>query len=123
MIYDEYATKQTTTKPIFIRAFEYLHSQKINTGFTLQKKNFFVFLILLMMLNFVMQGLYDIQITTNKFSIARMNRACVVFLYLKKPSQTEIGKLLKKLVETPFSFLHYKIALKLKLLLKKMLVL
>jgi hypothetical protein len=40
---------------------------------------------------------------------------CGVFL-LKKPSQTEIEKLLKKLVEIPFSFLLYKIALKLKLL-------
>jgi hypothetical protein len=40
----------------------------------------------------------------------------VVPLYLKKPSQTEIEKLLKKIVEVPFSFLLYKIVLKLKLL-------
>jgi hypothetical protein len=43
-------------------------------------------------------------------------RACAVSFYLKKSSQTEIEKLLKKFVEVPFSFLLYKIALKLKLL-------
>jgi hypothetical protein len=66
-----------------------------------------------MMLNFVMQGLYDTQITTNKFCIAKMYSCmCGVFI-LKKTSQTEIGKLLKILTETPFSFLHYEIARKL----------
>jgi hypothetical protein len=55
-----------------------------------------------MMLNFVIHSLYDIKITTNKFCLARMYS-------LKKPSKKEIGEL-------PFSFLLYKIALKLKLL-------
>jgi hypothetical protein len=41
-----------------------------------------------------------------------------VSLYLKKPEQTEIGILLKRIVEISFSFLLYKIALKLKLLKK-----
>jgi hypothetical protein len=68
------------------------------------------------MLNFVMQGLYDIQLTSF------VKQECIsanVVLHLKKPSQREIEKLLKKLVEVPFSFLLYKIALKLKLLQKK----
>jgi hypothetical protein len=41
---------------------------------------------------------------------------CGVFIFKKKPSQTEIEKLFKKLEEVPFSFLLYKIALKLNLL-------
>jgi hypothetical protein len=46
---------------------------------------FMFFLISLIMLDFVIQRLYDIQIKTNKFCIAR--------IYLcKKNSQTEIGK-------------------------------
>jgi hypothetical protein len=65
-----------------------------------------------MMLTFVIKGLYDIQITTNKFCIVRMYWCMRGVLYLKKPSQTEIGKLLQKLIETPFSFLRYKIAIK-----------
>jgi hypothetical protein len=39
-----------------------------------------------------------------------------VSLYLKKPWQTEIEKLLKKFVEVPFCFLLYKIAVNFKLL-------
>jgi hypothetical protein len=59
------------------------------------------------MLNNVIQGLYDIQITTNKFCVSKMYSCmCGVLIIKKKPSQTEIGKLLQKLVETPFSFLH-----------------
>jgi hypothetical protein len=48
-------------------------------GSTLQKRSLlyetqkkYIFLISLMMLNVVIQGLYDIQITPNKFCIARM---------------------------------------------------
>jgi hypothetical protein len=70
----------------------------------------------LMMLNFVIQGLYDIKITSNKFCIAKMYSCMCGALYLKKPSQTGIGHLLQKLEETPFSFLHDKIALDLELL-------
>jgi hypothetical protein len=58
------------------------------------------------MLNFVIQGLYDIQIKTNKFCSARMY------------SCTEFEKLLKKL-EVHFYFLLYKIALRLKLMVNK----
>jgi hypothetical protein len=76
----------------------------------------FFFFISLMMLDFVIQGLYDIQIKTNKFCIARMYSCmCSVFI-LKKIHKQKSEKLLQKLVENPFSFLPYKIALKLKLL-------
>jgi hypothetical protein len=76
-----------------------------------------------MMLDFVIQGLYeyDIQKKTNKFSIARMHSCmCGVFILYKIHKQKS-AKLGQKLLEIPFSFLHYKIALKLKLLQKKVL--
>jgi hypothetical protein len=75
-------------------------------------------LILLIILNFVIQCLYDIQITTKSFVKQECIRACVVSSYLKRPSQTEIEKLLKKLVEVHFSFLLYKIARALRILLQ-----
>jgi hypothetical protein len=86
-----------------------MHTKKINTfcyeieqiiissrtaGSTLQKRlllyktqkktNVYVLLISLIMLNFVIQCLYDIQITTNKFFVKQACiRACVVSLYFK----------------------------------------
>jgi hypothetical protein len=41
-----------------------------------------------------------------------------VFILKKNIHKQKSEKLLQKLVETPFSYLHYKIALKLKLQLK-----
>jgi hypothetical protein len=68
------------------------------------------------MLGFVVQGLYDIQIKNNKFCIAKIYSCiCGVFI-LKKIHKQKSEKLPQKLVEIPFSFLHYKTALKLKLL-------
>jgi hypothetical protein len=69
------------------------------------------------MLNFVIQGLYDItilQITTNEFCIAKMH-LCMCGVIIPKQTFTNRNRL-QKLVKTPFSFLHYKIALKFKLL-------
>jgi hypothetical protein len=52
----------------------------------------------------VVQGLYDIPITTNKFCIAKMYSCmCGVFI-LKKPSQTEIGKIASKISKNLFFF-------------------
>jgi hypothetical protein len=50
-------------------------------------------------------GLYDIQITTNKFCIARVcsfSCMCGVFVLKKNLHKQKSEKLLKKLVETPF---------------------
>jgi hypothetical protein len=69
-----------------------------------------------MMFDFVIQYLYDIQIKTNKFCIARMYSCMCGAFILKQIQKQKSEKLLQKLVEIPFSFLLYKIALKLKLL-------
>jgi hypothetical protein len=66
------------------------------------------------MLNFVICTGF-IQITTNKFCLARMcSCMCGVFILKKNLHKQKLEKLLQKFVE--ISFLLYKIALKLKLL-------
>jgi hypothetical protein len=69
---------------------------------------------MVLMLSYRVYTIYKYQLTS--FVKQECVRACVVSLYLKKPSQTEIEKLLKKLVEVPSTFLPNKITLKLKLL-------
>jgi hypothetical protein len=62
-----------------------------------------------MMLDFVIQGLYDIQIKTNKFCISRMYSCmCGVFILKKTFTNKKLEKLPQKKVEIPFTFLHYK---------------
>jgi flagellar biosynthesis regulator FlbT len=63
----------------------------------------------------VVKGLYDIQITTTKFCVARMYYMRGVFILKKNLHKQKLEKLLKNLVETLFCFLHYKIALNCKL--------
>jgi TRAP-type C4-dicarboxylate transport system permease large subunit len=69
-----------------------------------KKTFFFCFFDFVDDVDVLVQGLYGIQITTNKFCIARMYSCmCGVFI-LKKIHKQKLEKLLKKLVETPFFF-------------------
>jgi hypothetical protein len=92
--------------------------QKQSLLYKTQKKNFFFvfFFDFVDGVEFYYTGF--IRYTNNNQQVL-LSKNVVVHVYilcLRKPSHTEIEKLLKKLEEVPFSFLVYKIALKLKLL-------
>jgi hypothetical protein len=93
------------------RSLHYKKQKKLKAN-TKKKHLFFVFSISFIMLNFVILGLYDIPITTSfeaSFEAKIYLCMCGVFILKNNPSQTEIEKLLKKLVEVPFSFFFYRI--------------